>query len=375
MKKNLKHYIPMIFVILLMLYMLISPNICIEGAKNGLLLWFNKVLPSLLPFIILTNILSQLGVIFKLSNFATPFTKKLLGLPGISFFIFIMGLIAGYPMGAKLTNQFLESKDLTYDEAQKTLCFCNNCGPLFIIGTVGTAMLKNPKAGYFLLTIHILSALLLGFIVSKSSLNYSPVNKRAITIAPQNSFYTIFNTSVQNAMDTIVYVGGYIIFFSVLAAIIQASPVILNILSYLSHTLHISLNMILSAIIGSLELSTGIAFLSTHIAPNIYTFALIAAILSFGGFCVFFQASYVLQNSKLSLRLYLFSKLIQAFIAFSLTCILYPIFFRADSVFSLLHSLLWILVLLLILFLVPLIFHILCSKRSSKSLRSHSIRS
>ena len=135
--------------------MLKAPAICIGGAKSGLLLWFEKVLPSLLPFIIIINILSSMGVVLRLLNKLSPLTKKCFGISGNSFFVFVMGLIAGYPSGAKLASQLVTNRAITLEEAQKTLLFSNNCGPLFIIGTVGTILLGNTKVGYFLLFIHI----------------------------------------------------------------------------------------------------------------------------------------------------------------------------------------------------------------------------
>ncbi|MHC1750424.1 MAG: nucleoside recognition domain-containing protein [Cellulosilyticaceae bacterium] len=371
MKKLIKNYVPVIAVILIMLYMLIAPNVCIEGAKNGLLLWFNKVLPSLLPFIILTNILSQLGVVFKISHVASPLTKRLFGLPGISFFVFVMGLVAGYPMGAKLTNQLLENKQLSLDEAQKTLCFCNNCGPLFIIGTVGTTMLKSPNLGYFLVIVHFLSAFLLGLVANHYQPNDTPIRKpSALQPFHAKPFSTIFNTSVQNAMDTIVYVGGYIIFFSVIAAILQSSSFVITLLSNFSMRLHIAPEIMLSAVIGSLELSTGTAFLCGHTQIGLYSLALISAILAFGGFCVFFQSSYVLQSSKLSLKLYLFSKLTQALIAFSLTCILYPLIFSVTAPTSLLF---WLIILACIFILASFMFHTLSIQKKHNKLTSRSL--
>ena len=180
-------------IISLIVIMLLEPNVCIEGATLGLLLWFQKVLPSLLPFIILINLLCFLGVIFKLSQPINTLTTKLLGLSGSSFLIFLLGLISGYPMGAKLTKNLLEAGQLSYEEAQKNLCFVCNCGPLFIIGTIGTLMLGNSSLGYFLLFIHILSAFIM--LLLSRFYKVSPIRKNVQTIATSSkmSFYYFYS--------------------------------------------------------------------------------------------------------------------------------------------------------------------------------------
>ena len=197
--------------VLLMLLLLLFPNLCLQSAQHGLLLWFNKVLPSLLPFMIFINILVPLDGLNKLIAFSSPISQKLWHLPGHSFFAFIMGLIAGYPMGAKVVKTLYMEHKLTKEEAELTLCFSNNCGPLFIIGTVGTAMLSYTSLGYFLFFIHLLSAILISLLTTRNhtSCHHSSNVSHHLDITP--SFSTLLNQGVMNAMDTIVCVGGYIV--------------------------------------------------------------------------------------------------------------------------------------------------------------------
>lgn len=333
MNKKITYAFVLFFIIFMMLSFIRYPSLCIEGATNGLLLWFHKVLPSLLPFIILTNILASLGVVMTACRKISPLTQKLLGLSGSSLFVFTMGLIAGYPTGAKLTGQLLVQKQLSSTEAQKLLYFSNNCGPLFIIGTVGTLLLGSSKIGYFLFFIHILSALTLMFLYRFyiPTVN-STTTKRIPSCSPPppTSLATLFNTSLQNAMDTIVYVGGYIIFFSVLVNFFKHARLLQTVTHTLSYLTGLDTTLLQSAFLGSLELSTGIS----SIAPLFQTvfslslLALIAGIIAFGGFCVYFQSLYFLQNTSLKTGLYLFSKLLQALFSGLYVYLFYPLFFN-----------------------------------------------
>lgn len=51
-------FVPILFLILLLSF----PALAVEGAANGLLLWFNVILPTLAPFIICTQAIDRVHV-------------------------------------------------------------------------------------------------------------------------------------------------------------------------------------------------------------------------------------------------------------------------------------------------------------------------
>ncbi len=325
----IKKLLVLLGTVFIMLYIIINPNICIDGALQGLLLWFNKVLPSLLPFIILTNILSRLDVLDRINKYTTPITKSIFNLPGDSLFAFIVGFISGYPMGAKTAALLLENGRLNKCEAQKVLCFCNNCGPLFIIGVVSVGMLGHVELGYFILFIQVLSALTLGILLKAYTEPLDHHSRYYFSVSKRNkdySFSKIFNESVQNSMDTIVYIGGYIIFFSVLTHIFKD---IFPINLLLKNNV-ISKNqspIIIGVFTSILEMSNGIYTMS--IVP--VSKALVATIsfaIGFGGLCTYFQTSYILTHSNLSLNKYLYCKCLQGILCFINTLVFYPTYYN-----------------------------------------------
>lgn len=343
-----KKYIIALGIVVMIFTLLLSPDICIYAAKEGLLLWFNKILPSLLPFIVLINVLSGIDVMKDISTLANPLTQKVWHLPGSSLFAFIMGFIAGYPMGAKMTRQLLDQHIISPHEAQKTLCFSNNCGPLFIVGTVGTLMLNNTSIGYFLLFIHMLSALLISIIFASYKL---PPSSRKQKLIPSSgpaftNFSSLLNSAVTNAMDTIVHIGGYIIFFSVIAHIINHSPFMLYILQsdLISNLPDL---MIMGSITGLLELSNGSSMISSNVTPSLYPIALLSALIGFGGLCVHFQTSYVLGDCHFSLFPYILAKGMQGILSFILVCVFLPLFSMYTLKTHLVFKSLWLFILAL----------------------------
>ncbi len=350
-----------VLILLLMAYTLIQPEVSINGATAGLLLWFNKVLPSLLPFIILSQLLFKLGLIFRLEQYIGKFSNSVFGVSGSSLVTFILGSIGGSPTGAKLTNQLLSQPNISTLEAQKTLCFSNNTGPLFIIGTVGTLMLQDVRLGYFLVIVHILSALTI-LTLSRFYSTYTPVvvSKKQYSESPP--FVTAFTDSVQGGMETIVNVGGFIIFFSMLLSIIKNLGIFNLAIAGLSSIFGIDTIILESLILGSLEFSNGSAYISQYFNGEAYILAILSAILGFGGFCVFFQTAQILSKTKLSLGIYLATKTVQAVFAALLTVAIYPTYLSIINKTFIQFNFLAILTIIILFTIIALALRLASSK-------------
>lgn len=375
MSRKLSTLLTTLLIVFVMINIVLAPAVCIKGAEAGLLLWFNKLLPSLFPFIVLTNMLFNMGIIFKLSHFIGPITSKIFKISGSSFLTFLVGLIAGYPTGAKLSKQLLESKNISFTEAQKTFCFANNCGCLFIIGTIGSIFLKDVRLGYFLVFIHFLSAftMLLLFRFYTPNTQSLTLIKSPNTPSTTPTFSSAFTSAVQNAMDTIVYVGGYIIFFSVIISILKNSTFVQNLITSISHLTGSSASTLSSLLLGSFEFSNGVALICQTNDFTLQTFGLISAIIAFGGFCVLFQSAHVLQGSGISLGIYVFSKVFQAIIAYLYTILLLPMFSMYTKQTNISFSPTYLLLLISVSALTIFIFRILSHtpvRTSSSSLQA-----
>ena len=84
----------------LLVFLLLHPAESLSCARAGMTLWLNTLIPTLLPFIILTGMLTHTGHIRKL---LLPFESFFHIFPGVSIwggYVFVLGMLCGYPLGA-----------------------------------------------------------------------------------------------------------------------------------------------------------------------------------------------------------------------------------------------------------------------------------
>ena len=160
MKKNIM-YILIIFITFLIL---ISPQNAIKFAREGLDLCYEMIIPSLFPFFICSGLLIYSGFAEVLTRIFTPVMLPLFRINGSGASAFVLGIISGYPLGAVTACSLYESNYLSKTETERLLAFCNNSGPLFILGSVGISLYHSPQTGWLLYIAHLLAALTVGII-------------------------------------------------------------------------------------------------------------------------------------------------------------------------------------------------------------------
>ena len=151
--------------------------------------------------------------------------KPVFNVPGESAIAIIMGIIRGYPVGAKVVCNLYENKICSKPEAERLIAFTNNSGPIFILGSVGISLLGNAKLGQLLLITHILSSLIVGFIfrfwkkdqVDLNFRNYNSDTKELIRIA---NLGEILGDAIKKSISTILSIGGFVLLFSVISSIL-----------------------------------------------------------------------------------------------------------------------------------------------------------
>lgn len=303
---------------LFLLFLVIFSKSNLSAAKNGLSLWAKNVVPSLFPFFIATELLNYTNVPYYLGKFTNKFMRPLFNVPGEGSYAFIMGIISGYPVGAKIVNKFIEDGTCTKPEAERMLAFTNNSGPLFIIGTVGISLFGDSKIGIILFITHILACLTVGIIFGfiskhnllkskKSCFRYDTINKNYEI----SDLGGILSTSITNAISTILLIGGFIVLFSIIISILNS----LNLIETLSNSLvyfHISPEYGKSILIGLLELTNGLNCVSSIHAKKMSIQIIISAfLLGCAGLSIFLQIFSIAANNKLSMKPYLIGKLLQ----------------------------------------------------------------
>ena len=162
--KLTKYFFPKLIVIILIIGIVIFPNDSILAAKNGINIWVNILIPSLLPFIIGANLIVSIKVVDIIGALINPITQFIFNVSGKSALVFVISAISGYPVGARLASDLRLNKDISTFEGQRLVSFCSTSGPLFIIGAVAVGMLNNASLGYLMLICHYLGAISVGLI-------------------------------------------------------------------------------------------------------------------------------------------------------------------------------------------------------------------
>ena len=332
-----KYILPATFVLFVIgLVTFSSSNL--TAAKSGLKLWANNVVPSLFPFFIATNLLSHTNIINYISKKCNKFMRPIFNVPGESAYAFVLGLISGYPMGAKIVTDLRTNNNCTKDEGERMLCFTNNSGPLFILGTVGISMFGNSTIGLLLLITHILACISVGIIFKfwkkdKETFNFSN-NINSTSNKYKNITFSnlgeVLGKSITNSISTILMIGGFVVIFSSIISILNSSGFFSSItfmLIPIFNFLHIDTSFIYGILTGLLEITNGINSISSinikHISVNII---ITAFLLGFGGLSVLLQVLSITSKTDLSIKPYIYGKLLHGLLAAFYTFIAINIF-------------------------------------------------
>lgn len=317
-------------ILLFTICLIIFSNTNLEASKHGIALWANAVLPSLFPFFIATELLSRTNIVSYLGKLFHGIMKPVFNVSGEGIFALIMGVISGYPIGAKIVVNLKKQGFLNDVESERLIAFTNNSGPLFILGTVGISLFVSKRIGYILFFSHIISSLLVGFIFrwwkkndEKNSLKETPSFNDNNHISFSN-LGEVIGESIASSIHTILIVGGFVVLFSVVCSILENSNVI-NFLTYMFapilNKFNISSNLIHSLIIGMIEVTNGVKYVSVLGLSNI-NILVTSFLLGFGGLSILLQVLSIISKAKISIKPYIIGKFLQGIFSVIITSLI-----------------------------------------------------
>lgn len=284
-------------------FLLIFPSQSLEASKTGLLLWFDTLLPTLLPFLILSQMILKTDLIFCVQKIFAPVFQKLFHCSAGGAFCILCGFLCGYPVGARLIALQLQEGRLSLTESQYLLSFCNNVSPMFCI-SYGIFYAIGAKQVLPYLLIIYGSALLFGLLNHPKKISdgdFVPAVKKQQTSSPENLFQLI-DVCIIDSFSIMIKLCGYLILFSVLnTALLMLLP---------QNTGSITACLV-SAV---LEITSGLSKVRT-LPTGILRSAICIFSLSFGGLCCIFQTNSIIHDTKLSLKTYILHKLLTAVLA------------------------------------------------------------
>ena len=292
-----------IFSISQICFLLLCPREALAAAKEGMNLWLNILLPTLLPFLILTGILIQTDMTEKLLKPAEIIWNRVLGISSAGAYAVLIGVLCGYPVGAKITSDLYENHQIGKSEALYLLTFTNHASPIFIRTylchiCLGDQIPVNRIFGVLFLA-DLAVMLFFRFAVFKDKMLWLSASEKKKTSVSSSSG-AFLDASIMNGFETITRLGGYILLFSILSAFIGCFWNMENILGYI--------------VSGSLELTTGLCHLQNAKIHLLGKYLLAIFFTAFGGICITFQTR-SLVTRELSLIPYITAKLLNGTIA------------------------------------------------------------
>ena len=305
----MKRYFFVIFTIFLFVIMLVFPKDVFQGARNGLLLWFETVLPTLLPFLIIVNIMLKTNLIRHVSRLVYPVFGPLFSVSPNGCFAVLTGFFCGYPMGAKVTSDLVRNRQISSSEGAYLLSFCNNTSPGFMAGFVVCQTIGDPSLVFGSMAIFLLVPVLLSFVCRRIYLK-KETRPLPVSVNWENRRFSmdVLDLSIMDAFETITKIGGYIIVFSVFLELALKLP--------FAGTLPGRL------LLPFLELTNGVVMLESLPLHFSLRYACIMGLCAFGGLCAAAQTNGMLNESGLKIIPYIVEKL-AAGMAASLMAYLY----------------------------------------------------
>lgn len=138
---------------------IIYPSEAFKSSLGGLTLWWTIVFPALLPFLILSEILTGFGVVRALGVLFDPLMRRVFGIPGVGGWALAVGLVAGYPAGAGTAAKLALRDKMAPGEAERMLSLSHVCSPVTLVTVVGVGFLHSARAGLLLAAVHYAAAL------------------------------------------------------------------------------------------------------------------------------------------------------------------------------------------------------------------------
>lgn len=333
------------FCFLLLAILLCFPETALPLVRESILIWYQSLLPTLFPAMILSNIILYLFLNLKQYRFRIPVLSSLYHLDSYGCLVLLLGFLCGFPIGAYLCAKLVRERRLTREQGQYLLGFCNNLSPVFVISVYCRLFPAVPKIPALLLFYG--CPLLYGILLypctfrqrryfrlrhnsrhcrnfedsqnSRHSLkNENPEPEKTLSEAspsgtPERSITDLIDYGISDALSSIVRLAGYIVFFRLFLLPLRL----------------LEPEGSYSLLLGSLiEITSGIQTYSQNAAATELNEILCHTLpfMTFGGICCIGQTICMIRDSGLSILTYVRDKLLQGVLLIVLLKLSLPFF-------------------------------------------------
>lgn len=281
-----------------------------ESIKLSFSICINNLFPSLIPFMLLSNILINYNFINDISDIFKNLMTKVFRVNKNCSFALLMSILSGTPSNSKYLKDLKDNNLISTLDCQKCLNFCHFTNPIFILGTIGYTFLGDKKLGLIILISHYTCSFFIG-IINRNKLNTNIENKTKLK-ANNNSFLKILTLSINTTISTLLLILGIITSCLILTCI-------LNKIIYLNDNIKF--------LYGLVEITQGLKYLSLSNLNIVLKACISSFLISFGGICIHMQVFSIMDNKKIRYYPYFISRLIHGILSFILTYILISLFY------------------------------------------------
>ena len=285
----------------MMFFILFNYSEVTESIKFSFNICINNLFPSIIPFMILSNILINYNFIEPICDTIGPIINKLFKVNKYSSFAYLLSIFTGTPSNAKYLKDLYENNLISTNDISKCIRFCHFNNPIFILNTIGISFLNNKKLGIIILISHILGSFIIGIFNKKDdTINTIKIKKN------KKRFINILNESIIDTTNNLTLILGVI-------------TVCLIITTLISNIININYNY--KFIFGFFEITQGLKYLSLSDFDIIFKAVISTFLISFGGISIHVQVFSILDNKKIKYIPYLISRIIHGIIS-SLICLI-----------------------------------------------------
>ncbi|MEG1847399.1 MAG: hypothetical protein RRX92_08090 [Lachnospiraceae bacterium] len=307
MRNFIKKLFLISFITILCFCILRYPVMALSFSSCGLKLWFSKMIPTLLPFMILTTLLIHLNLHQSFVGFFVPVLQPIFRLSRSCLYAIVVGFCCGFPMGAKVVADLYLSHCISKSEAEYLLSFCNNIGPIYFVSFVLLSFHITNYVPYLfgMYGIPLCYGLALRYLVYRHRIPFQKSDFRHPCPAADRSAFSgmsvfqALDDAIMNALQSIGKLGGYMILCNLCVCIpylIGSQNAVFTSFSYCI-----------------LEITGGINHTLTQALSQNIRYLIVFPLLLLGGVSCLLQTASILHGTNLSCKKYCLHKLVQYF--------------------------------------------------------------
>ena len=294
--------------IILLIFIFINKALISHTVLLSFHIWFNTLVPSLLPMFILSDILINYHFIDYIPEKIIKAISKIFNISKSAVLVLLLSLISGFPSNARNIKTAYDMNYLTKDESEHLLFFNHFANPLFVLTTVGVFFLNNKLYGIIILGSHILGNVIIGILFRNKN---NPTKSNSITKNSQSqNFGSILSKSIKKTIDSLLMISVTVTIFLIISTLISN---IFNLNSYVS--------VFVKSI---LEITMGLSELAKLNISDIWKVVLSTMIISFVGLSIHLQVITSL-DEKIKYRKYFVGRIYHLLISGAISYIIMKI--------------------------------------------------